>query len=224
MSLYSRCLFPHLCHRALRSRPVSRLRQASLAEVEGEVLEIGFGTGLNLPHYPGTVKAVHAVEPSEGMRELAEKLLAERQGDGPAFPLEILPGRAEDLPFDDGRFDAVVSTFTLCSIPEVARALAEVRRVLRPGGSFHFLEHGESPDPGVRRWQGWLNPIQGCLGDGCRLDRRIGELVAASDLQVESCHNSYLRGSPKPMGYLYQGRARKSGTSVKGASSARLSD
>jgi len=204
MSFYSRRIFPHLCHAALRSRTVSRYRRAVLAGLSGEVLEIGFGTGLNLPHYPPEVVSLHAVEPNPGMRELAAREVA-----GGSLAVTLLPGRAEELSYGAGRFDAVVSTFTLCSIPDVGRALTEIRRVLRPGGRFAFLEHGESPEPGIRRWQRWLAPLQRRIGDGCHLDRPIGALVSESGLGVVRCECSYMPDTPKVAGYLYQGVAEK---------------
>src|SRR5262249_28289602 len=145
-----------------------------LAQASGDVLEIGFGTGLNLPHYPAQVRKVTAVDPSAGMHRLARRRVQEA---GVAVDLRVLGG--ERLPLGGGTFDCAVSTFTLCSIPDVSQALAEVYRVLKPGGRFLFLEHGLSPEPRVQKWQRRLNGLEMLLADGCHLDRDIKGLVAA---------------------------------------------
>ena len=165
MGVYSRVIFPRLCDWVMNDPRMAALRSELLADVGGEVLEIGFGTGLNLPHYPEHVRRITTVDPNPGMNRLARRRIAEG---GIAVDQRVLSGEA--LPFEDGSFDCVVSTWTLCSIPDAGRALGEVHRVLRPGGRFLFLEHGLSEDSRVQRWQRRLNPIQRVLGDGCRLD------------------------------------------------------
>src|SRR4051812_21428926 len=144
---------------------LSEQRKRVLADVGGEVLEIGFGTGLNLAHYPQHVRRITTVDPNPGMNKLARRRAAESE-----IEVDHRTLSGEELPFDAGRFDCVVSTWTLCSIPDVGRAIGEVYRVLRPDGRLVFLEHGQSSDPGVWTWQRWLNPVQRVLGDGCRLD------------------------------------------------------
>jgi ubiquinone/menaquinone biosynthesis C-methylase UbiE len=204
VGFYRERIFPRLCHLTLGSREVARLRQELLAPLAGEVLEVGFGTGLNLPHYPAAVSRLVGVEPNPGMFLLVDIPLGSA---GRPFRLETT--RAEALPFADASFDAAVSTFTLCSIAAVERALSELKRVLRPGGLFAFLEHGLAEEPRVARWQRRLTPIQRRLGDGCHLDRPIEALIAAAGFAVEQCRRSYLAGAPKVTGALYQGLARK---------------
>ena len=167
------------------------------------MLEIGFGSGTNVPFYPATVSRVVAVDPAEVGRKLAGKRLARSP-----IPVEFVGLDGEHLPLDDASVDHVLSTWTLCSIPDVEQALAEVRRVLKPGGTLHFCEHGASPDPGVRKWQERLTPIQRRLFGGCHLDRAIDRLVAGSGLVIETLDTSYMRG-PKLVGHMYEGIARK---------------
>jgi ubiquinone/menaquinone biosynthesis C-methylase UbiE len=183
---------------------VAKHRQELLAQANGNVLEIGFGTGLNLPYYPDWIRRLTTVDPSHGMNRLAQKRIKQR---GIEIDERIQSG--EKLPFEDGQFDCVVSTFTLCSIEEVQRALGEVYRVLRPAGQFLFLEHGLSPDPKVQRWQHRLNWLQMHLAGGCRLNRNIKELVTTQPFSSVETNEFYLEKSPKTHGYLYQGSANR---------------
>jgi len=183
---------------------VGELRASVCAGISGGVLEIGFGSGLNMEHLPSEVRRVSAVEPSDVAWGIARH---KHLGDGrPPVVRAGLDGQQVELP--DCSVDAALSTFTLCTIPDVEAALAQVHRVLRPGGGFHFLEHGLAPDPGVRRWQHRLAPIQYHLFAGCHLDRPISDLVAGSGLQVEELETFYFRG-PKTVGSFYLGRAVK---------------
>ena len=201
MGLWSDRLLPRVVDRALRSPEVDALRASTLAGLSGQVLEIGFGSGLNLRHYPPGVAELLAVEPSD----LAWRLAEPRMVTGTP-PVQRVGLDGTRLPVPDGSVDAVVSTFTLCTIPEVGAALGEIRRVLRPGGRFHFLEHGRAPEASVRRWQHRLQPLQSRVFGGCRLDRRIDELVAGAGLEVVELTTEYGEG-PKPFSYLYRGRA-----------------
>ncbi len=164
---------------------------------------MGFGSGLNVPHYPQGVKRVRAVDPAMVGRTLAEGRVA-----ASAIPVEYVGLDGAHLPLEDESVDSVLSTWTLCTIPDVARALVEIRRVLRPEGALHFLEHGRSPDPEVTRWQDRLNPIQRRLFGGCNLNRQIDDLLREAGLEVLSIENYYMRG-PKPLGYMYEGVAIK---------------
>lgn len=205
VGLYSRFIFPSVLDHAMRRRPVERQRPIALAGVRGEVLEIGFGTGLNLPHYPKGVTRLVALEPNARVSRRARARIEAAE-----FDVELAGLRGDrDLPFDAGRFDDAVSTWTLCTIPDVAHALAEVGRVLKPGGRLFFVEHGLAPDPAVRRWQHRLNPLSRFLGDGCNLDRDIAALLGASPLEVEQCETFYLPDTPRVGGYTYRGRAVK---------------
>lgn len=212
MSFYGRVIFPRLCDFLLGRPYVVRHRRDLLTQAAGEVLEIGFGTGLNLPHYPAGVRKITTVDPNAAMHRLAQKRIQQS-----GMEVEARTLRGEALPFDDGRFDCVVSTFTLCSIDGVKQALAEVYRVLRPGGRFLFLEHGLSPEPGVQRWQLRLNGLQQWLGDGCRLDRNIQDLVADQPFQSVDLAAFYVPEMPRTHGYLYRGSATKSPAASHGS-------
>ena len=201
MGLWSQNVLPRLVDWALRTPEVAARRAETLTGLRGRVLEIGFGSGLNLPHYPEAVQRVLAVEPSD----LAWRLAQHRMGPGTP-PVERIGLDGARLPLPDGSVESVLSTFTLCTIPDVSAALTEIRRVLRPGGRLHFLEHGRAPEESVRRWQRRLQPLQSRIMGGCRLDRRIDELVAGAGLRVEELTTAYGDG-PKPFSYLYRGRA-----------------
>jgi ubiquinone/menaquinone biosynthesis C-methylase UbiE len=168
------------------------------------VLEIGFGSGLNLPHYPAAVRRLTTVDPNPGMHRRARRRL---QQTGITVDAHVLSG--ERLPFPADAFDCVVSTFTLCSIDAAGQALDEVYRVLKPGGRFLFLEHGLSPEPEVQRWQRRLNRLEQWLADGCRLDRDIPALVAGPSFFPVEVEAFYLERIPRTHGYLYRGVAVK---------------
>jgi ubiquinone/menaquinone biosynthesis C-methylase UbiE len=205
MGIYSRHILPRILDFAMRRESLGPLRREVLAELAGDVLEIGFGSGLNLPFYPPAVRRLTAVEPSEGMSKRARARLEEAEIEVTTLGLDA----ASRLPLADGSFDAAVSTWTLCSIADVAAALREVHRVLRPGGRLFFIEHGLAPDAKVARWQHRLTPLNRRLAGGCHLDRDIAALVRASPLSVERCDTFYLPGAPKVGGFLYRGAARK---------------
>lgn len=171
--------------------------------LSGEVLEVGFGSGRNVPHYPAGVSRVRAVEPATAGRGLAAKRVA-----ASAVPVEYVGLDGEDLPLEDASVDHVLTTWTLCTIPNVTRALAEVRRVLRPGGALHFIEHGRSPDPKVARLQDRLTPIQRRMFGGCHLNRPIDDLVRGAGLELSQLKNLSAKG-PKPFGYMFEGVATK---------------
>ena len=188
---------------ALGTRECTRLRERVTAGLEGEMLEVGFGSGLNVPHYPPPVRHVRAVDPATVGRVLAAERVA-----ASSIPVEYVGLDGAQLPLDDESVDCVLSTWTMCTIPDIDRALAEIRRVLRPGGTLHFLEHGRSPDAGVAKWQDRLDPIQQRLFGGCHLNRPVAALVRDAHLQIDRLENYYLRG-PKPLGYMFEGRATK---------------
>jgi ubiquinone/menaquinone biosynthesis C-methylase UbiE len=204
MGLYRRVIFPRICDWAMSNPRMAQLRKEVLADVGGEVLEIGFGTGLNLAHYPGHVRRIAAVDPNPGMDRRARRRVAEG-----GIEVDRRQAGAEGLPFGDGSFDVVVSTWTLCSIADVERALAEVYRVVRSGGRFVFLEHGRSDDPAVRRWQRRLNPIQRVLSDGCRLDLDVEAVVRSQPFRDVAVERLVLERAPRTHGTLYRGFASK---------------
>jgi ubiquinone/menaquinone biosynthesis C-methylase UbiE len=204
MGFYTKIVFPRLCDLLLNRPFVARHRQELLTHAYGDILEIGFGTGLNLPFYPKSVRKITTVDPNVGMHSLARERITEP---GIEVDQRVLSG--EQLPFGDGTFDCVVSTFTLCSIAGVGEALREVYRVLRPGGKFLFLEHGLSPEPNVQKWQRRLNWLEMRLADGCRLDRDIRGLVSAQPFSLERIDQFYMERFPKTHGYMSRGVATK---------------
>lgn len=177
-------------------------RKDTLSEVTGEILEIGFGTGMNLPYYPENVRRITGVDVNIHIHSKAEKRLQSSH-----IKVDYYPISAEYLPFPDHAFDTVVSTFTLCSINDIHRALSEIARVLKPNGRFFFAEHGLSPDYKVQKWQHRLNQINKALSCGCNLNRNIKELVESCNLKILKLDQSYLEKTPKIFGYMYKGIA-----------------
>jgi ubiquinone/menaquinone biosynthesis C-methylase UbiE len=187
-------------------RKMNELRPEAIAAAEGDVLEVGFGTGLNLGFYPSAVKSVTGLDPQsiEGLSSLDERL--ERA----AFPVERCTLRADaELPFDAGRFDCVVTTWTLCSIPDPQRALAEMRRVLKPGGRYVFIEHGRAPSAGTARWQDRLNPLWRRIADGCNMNRPIDRLVEQGGFHLTGLERFRHEG-PSVLAHMYRGVATRS--------------
>lgn len=201
MGLYREHVLPRLVDRACGTDDLRRWRERVIDGLAGTVLEVGFGSGLNLPLYPPEVTRLLAVEPSAVARRLAAGRLAAAR-----FPVEHVGLAGEQLPLDDATCDAALSTFTLCTIPDVERALAEIRRVLVPGGRFHFLEHGLAPDAAVARWQRRLEPMQKIVAGGCHLTRRPEQLVADAGFTIEHVESRYARG-PKPWTWFTAGVA-----------------
>jgi len=188
----------------MSSRRLHEPRDRTLGPARGRILEIGFGTGRNLRHYPPTVKRIEAIDPDLDLDRLSMPRIARA-----AIEVDFHHLDAAHLPFEEARFDTVVSTFTLCSIPDVVHALGEVRRVLKPGGQFLFLEHGRSPDPSVARWQDRLNPAWMPLAGGCHLNRPMRALVEDAGLALGPAQDYYLRRTPRFVGYLTEGVATK---------------
>ena len=172
MNLYTEWVFPRMLDWMMAGEPFQTYRQQLLHAAIGDVLEIGFGTGLNLPHYSDRVQSLTVIDPNPGMQQLAQPRLAQT-----SLPVTVQQLAGESLPMADDRFDTVVSTWTLCSIAGLEQALGEIHRVLKPGGQFLFIEHGLSERPEVQRWQRRLTPVQRVIADGCHLDRDIAMLV-----------------------------------------------
>lgn len=202
MSFYERRILPRLLDLAMRGKEATRFRARLVPQARGATLEVGIGSGLNLPFYGKQVERLVGVDPSEELLRMAR-----RRARAAAMPIEFIPRSGEALPLADASVDTAVFTFTLCTIPDPLRALREARRVLRPSGELLFAEHGLAPDAGVRRWQRRLNPLWRRLAGGCHLDRRIDELVRAAGFRFDAMETEYAKG-PRLMSYIYVGRAR----------------
>jgi len=202
MSIYDRWLLPRLLDLAMRNKEATRYRKKMIPAARGEVLEIGVGSGLNLPFYGPGVARLHALDPSEALLAMARR----KRGPG-GIPIEFLQRSAEEIPLATHSIDTVVTTWTLCTVPDATKALREARRVLRRGGELVFVEHGLAPDPLVERWQRRLNPLWRCCSGGCNLDRRIDRLVREAGFEILELENEYAKG-PRPFTYTYLGRAR----------------
>jgi len=204
MKFYSQRIFPRVMDMVLSTSEFSELRKSLLGEVSGNVFEIGFGTGLNLPHYPSNVRRITTVDPNPGARRIAERRIAQS-------PIEVvhlsLNGQPLDLP--DESFNSIVCTFTLCSIADVDSAMLEMRRILRTGGRMFFLEHGLSDDPRIQWWQHKLNPLNKIVGDGCHLNRIPTTTISNSGLRIDRLDTFYLKKAPKYGGFIYRGVAVK---------------
>ena len=202
-SWYERRIFPWLNDRLAGCVELERIRTEALSAATGRVLEIGFGSGANLTHYPERVVSVTGLEPNHGMHDRAvARIRASR------IPVVSVVGQGEALPFQDGSFDTAVSTLTLCSVADLARVLAELRRVLRPDGRLLLVEHGLSNDPGVARWQGRLNGIQNVVACGCHLNRPIAASVVEAGFRFEKIRKFYAAGIPRTHGWVTVGEAR----------------
>src|SRR3954466_10857244 len=195
MGWYGDWVLPRIIDVSCGMKVVAPLRQRVCEQLHGRVLEMGFGSGLNVPYYPAAVTAVDAVEPSDVAWRLAGKRLP-----ASSVPVRRSALDGESLPYDQDSFDTALSTWTLCTIPHPAAALREVRRVLRPGGTLHFIEHGLAPDEDVRRWQHRLEPMQKRLFGGCHLTRPVVDLLAAAGFTVTELDVFYEQGAPKALG------------------------
>jgi ubiquinone/menaquinone biosynthesis C-methylase UbiE len=205
MGIYSHFVLPRLLNAAMSAKPIRYQRRKVVPRAEGRVLEVGFGAGHNLPFYDaGKVSHLWALEPAAEMRERA----AERVAASPIKPEFIdLPG--EQIPLDSESADTVLITYTLCTIPDVMKALSEMRRVLKPSGRMIFCEHGEAPDEDVRRWQARLTPAWKAIGGGCHVGRPIPKLIADAGFRVTGMETMYLPGTPRFAGFNYWGDAVK---------------
>ena len=203
MGLYSNLVIPYCIDLAMSGETLKQYRQQLLEDVSGEILEIGFGTGLNLPHYPDSVQKITTIDPNPGMKKVARSRIA---ASGIDVDNRVLNG--ESLPMADASFDSVVCTWTLCSIPQANQAVSEVYRLLKPGGKFFFIEHGISQDRAIQIWQNRLTPIQKIIADGCHLNRNIQDIVQQKFNNV-TVKQFYAPKLPKVIGYMYQGIAVK---------------
>ncbi len=203
MPFYRNHIYPHLVSILGDPKPIRDVRQRIIPLARGKVLEIGVGPGVNFVHYdPARVSKLYALEPNRGMIRLAEPQRRRTQLD-----VEFLDLTGERIPLEDGTVDTVVSTFTLCTIPGVVEAILGLRRVLRQGGKLIFFEHGLSPDPHVRRWQKWTEPIPHWVFEGCHLTRDISSLITQGGFKIEQMETGYLAPFPKSWAYCSWGTA-----------------
>jgi ubiquinone/menaquinone biosynthesis C-methylase UbiE len=202
LGFYERRILPRLIDLGMRQQQLAALRARVVGQARGEVLEVGIGSGRNLPFYPRDVEGVLGIDPSPGLLAMAKPHTAWTH-----FPVRLRQAEAQDLPLDDRSIDTVVMTWTLCSIPDPARALAEIRRVLRPGGALLFIEHGQAPEAGVGRWQDRLTPLWRRVAGGCHLNRPIDRLIKAAGLRLVELDTGYFVQGPRPLTFHYRGRA-----------------
>lgn len=203
MALYRKFILPHLINFVMGRKDLARCRSEIVSQAHGEILEIGIGSGLNLPFYSSRVTKVRGVDPSSELLQMASR----RAGFLPV-PLELLNASAEELPLGDQTVDSVVMTWSLCSIPDPNKALREMRRVLKPGGDLFFVEHGLSPEPQIKTWQERINPPWRALAGGCNLNREIDRLISSAGFRIRQLDKSYLPG-PRVFSFTYRGRAQR---------------
>jgi ubiquinone/menaquinone biosynthesis C-methylase UbiE len=202
LGIYQRWVLPRLIHAGMRSRRLEPLRDRQIAQAHGRVLEIGIGSGLNLPFYRRDLELVVGVDPSLELLTMARQHTAWLH-----FPVKLLHGPAETLQLEDHSIDSVVMTWTLCSVASPGRVLAEARRVLRPGGALIFVEHGRAPEAAVRRWQDRLTPVWRRLAGGCHLNRPIDDLIREAAFAIAEIETGYLVKGPRVATFHYLGRA-----------------
>ena len=202
MSFYVEWILPPLIDLSMRNKRLRPYRERTAGAAEGRVLDIGIGSGLNLPFYPRKAREIFGLDPSLPLLTLAQSKTPRMQ-----TPVHLLEGSAERIPLADRSMDTIVMTWTGCSIPEICAALAEMRRVLRPGGRLLFVEHGRAPEPRVALWQDRLNPFWQRFSGGCRLNRKIDDLLSDAGFQIDRLATGYIPG-PKIMTFFYEGAAK----------------
>jgi SAM-dependent methyltransferase len=206
-SLWDRYALPFLVEKACRSHSILDERRRAIPRAHGRVLEIGIGSGLNLAFYEhGRVTSLVGIDPSEELLSRARV----RAGQRPGLSIDLVRASAESLPFDSASFDSAVTTYTLCSVDDPARALVEIRRVLAPGAELIFVEHGLAPDPGPRRWQARITPLWRKVGGNCHLDRDVPSAMRDAGFALDELHASYTEDSPRWLSYTFEGVARAS--------------
>jgi ubiquinone/menaquinone biosynthesis C-methylase UbiE len=205
MGFYTDVIIPLFYDSSMDSQKINESRKSILNKItEEEILEIGFGTGININYYPDNVKKIVGIDVNKGMLNQFIK-----KSDNGKIEIEIMHQSGETLPFHDNSIDAAISTYTLCSIRNVTSSLSEIFRVLKPGGRYYFLEHGLADNPKTQKWQHRLNPIQNIWAGGCNLNRDIKALINNAGFNILELKNYYLKRDPKVVGYMYEGIAVK---------------
>jgi ubiquinone/menaquinone biosynthesis C-methylase UbiE len=205
MGFYSKYIFPRMLDWALGNPELGKYRRRALEAARGKVLEVGFGTGLNLPYYPETVNEITAIDPESMLPDR----VAERIEKSPVPVNFVQLDASGKLPFADATFDSIITTWTLCSIENVEPALAEMRRLLKPDGRYIFFEHGRSDDAKTAKWQDRFNPVEKVIGAGCNINRPIDRLVKAAGFEIENLERFVMPKTPRILGEMYRGTARR---------------
>lgn len=203
MGFYSRWILPQVIELTMRQKNFGPFRERTAGAAHGRVLEIGIGSGLNLASYRRGIETVYGVDPSAELLAKAGQRVADV-----GFPVRLLEASSEKLPLENESFDTIVTTFTLCSIPDVGAALLEIRRVLKPEGELLFAEHGRAPDQDVMRWQDRITPLWKRIGGGCHLNRKIDDLIQSAGFRIERLNAGYQKFAPRPFSFFYEGSAR----------------
>lgn len=201
MNFYDRRILPHVLNFVMRQEALAPFRTRVIGAAHGRVLEFGVGSGLNLPLYGAGVTSVTGLDPSSALLGMARDRVTSA-----TVPVELIEASAETLPIDTASVDTVVTTWTLCTIPNAAQALREARRVLKPGGALLFIEHGRAPEPGVARWQDRLDRLWGLIAGGCHINRKIDALIMEAGFHIERLSHDRMPG-PRTHNYLYEGKA-----------------
>jgi len=204
MGFYSNHILPHVIDLSMRNRELRPYRERVVGQAQGRVLEVGIGAGANLPYYGSRVEEILGLEPGSRLMEMAQHTASQSKQ-----AIKFIAASAETIPIEAHSIDTVVTTWTLCSIPDAIGALKEMRRVLRPDGQLLFVEHGLAPEENVQRWQNRLTPLWKRIGGGCHLNRPIRALIESSGFAITQLETGYMKG-PKPMTFLYEGRAAPS--------------
>jgi ubiquinone/menaquinone biosynthesis C-methylase UbiE len=202
LSFYQDRIVPHLINMAMRNRQLVPYRERVISAAQGRVLEVGIGSGVNIPFYGSSSRELIGLEPAPRLIAMAQHASSKS-----GLPVTLIEGSSEAIPLDTASVDTVVSTWTLCSIPDAVVALQEMRRVLKPNGRFLFSEHGLASEPSMQRWQNWLDPAWKHIAGGCHLNRPINRLIEEAGFRIEQLKTGYLAGR-NPMTYMYEGAAQ----------------
>ena len=201
--LYEKMVLPKLCDKCCGTKPINYQRKKVVPLAKGVVLEVGIGSGLNIPFYnKNNIEKIIGIDPSEELN-----VLAKRVADDNGIQIDFLINGAEDIDLPDNSVDTILITYTLCTIPNLNKSMSEMKRVLKPGGKFIFCEHGIAPDINIIKWQRRINPIWGIFFGGCNINRNIPKIISESGFNISNLNQMYLPSTPKIVGYNYWGEA-----------------